>query len=195
MSDAYVVKISKGDVTVEVSAPDSSWVESKIDGLMSLVNSAQIPANSGTSRRRSPRRTPASPETGPAASAEGTSRPRRTRTARPQRNVDLETRLNREAQIQLQEYIDARRQAWDAKQTHQAVIIATFLHDELSWPGVDEDDMYTVYRLLSLDAPSNFRSQLQNATNRDRFFMGSTDGKYTLSLAGENFARRAAETA
>jgi hypothetical protein len=89
----------------------------------------------------------------------------------------------------LKDYIAARRKKWDGSQSAQAAIIATFVHDELGFPGVDQHDLYTVYTVMGERSPANIRSQLTNARQRARYFSGLSNGKMVLSHAGENFAR------
>jgi len=61
--------------------------------------------------------------------------------------------------------------------------------DELAWDRVDHHDLYTVYSAMGYEMPSNLRSQLVNARQRDKYFGGVVDGKTQLSHAGETFGR------
>lgn len=200
MPPDFSVKINRRDGLLEVVGPEQDWVDRKLAEL-SEVYSSVLPhvtedgghsGQSGGSVQRSSRRTSkpksASSKDGAPDTASRPSRPKRS-AGRPQRNPELEDKLTREVLHKFNDYIEERRGAWDKKQTHQAAIIATFLEDELGWPGIDEGDLYTVYRALSLDGPTNYRSMLQNAYGRDKFFTGINDGKYSLSIGGEKFGR------
>jgi hypothetical protein len=204
MACEYSIKINRRDGALEITGPEQSWVDAKLQELQTVYMDplpdaedgaeSSTPSNTGKRAQRRPTKK-AAPPVGGSESAPKPKAATRRRSGRPKRNPDLEAVLTREAKEGLQEYIHERQAAWDKKQTNQAVIIATYLHDELDWTGVDENDLYTVYRALGLDGPTNFRSVLQNAYNRDKFFSGMEEGKYSLSLPGENFARNKAKGA
>ncbi|MFT4050268.1 MAG: hypothetical protein QM648_10620 [Solirubrobacterales bacterium] len=188
----YVVKINRVDGVLEISAPDKDWVDAKVSQLSPLLDNPTV-GNSGPSRKAPPprRRTPSEGNTKtekPAAKKSSNSASRK--NSRPQRNEALEARLKGDLAKKFRTYVDERNETWDKKKTNQAAILACFLLDELQWEGVSPDDLYTVYRILGLDAPSNIYSMLNNATARDKYFTGSTDGRFTLSLAGENLGRK-----
>lgn len=198
MASEYSIKINRRDGALEITAPDGPWVDAKLQELTSVYTDplpADPPENgtpdSGPSTKRAKRaRAAASPPAPSDDATPPTPTKVRRRNGRPSKNPELEPKLTRDVLTKLQTCIEERQVAWDKKQTHQAAIIATFLHDTIAWPGVDADDLYTVYRALGLDGPTNFRSLLQNATTRDKFFQGVTNGKFVLSLPGENFGRR-----
>lgn len=202
MPDQYSIKINRRDGALEITGPEREWVDTKLEQLEAVYsaplhepNAEQLsaPDSSRERTRRRPKPRPATRKDQSENGAQIPAKPARARRVpgRPQRNPELEAVLTREVQTDMKAYIDARSEAWAKKQTNQAAIVATFLRDEVEWPGLDEDDIYTVYRLLGLDAPGNLRSLLQNAYARDKYFTGMSDGKYTISLTGENFARKA----
>jgi hypothetical protein len=198
MASEYSIKINRRDGALEITGPDGAWVDAKLQELTSVYTDplpADPPDNgapaSGPSKKRAKRaRNPASTSAPSDGTTPSIPTKARRRDGRPSKNLELEPKLTRDVLTELQTYIQERQVAWDKKQTHQAAIIATFLHDTIAWPGVDADDLYTVYRALGLDGPTSFRSMLQNATTREKFFQGATNGKYVLSLPGENFGRR-----
>lgn len=200
MTPDFRIRINRRDGALEIAGPERDWVDAKLAELSDIY--MQPLSNVTEGRESSWSEVPTKPNARPGTGRQLTgtnkrntsgapSKPTSARRSagRPQRNPDLETKLTREVVQKFTDYIDERKAGWEKKQTHQAAIIATFLEDELRWSGVDEDDLYTVYRALSLDGPSNFRSMLQNAYGRDKFFTGMNDGKYTLSLVGEKFGR------
>lgn len=185
----YVVKINKADGSLEISAPDKDWVDAKVSQLSPLLSESTHKSAS----RRTPRKSggsTASSESGDAPPAKKPAGSASRKNSRPQRNEELEGKLKGDLAKKFRAYVDERSESWDKKNTNQAAIIASFLLDELKWEGVSPDDLYTVYRILGLDAPSNIYSMLNNATGRDKYFTGSTDGRFTLSLAGENLGRK-----
>lgn len=200
MATDFSIKINRRDGALEISGPEQAWVDSKLTEL-SAVYLSPLPAvpedgdDSGGGPRptqpRAKRPSKAKPVNNSGNGTDGTAKPNRPRRSggRPQRNPELESKLTREVLHKFMAYIEERQGAWDKKQTHQAAIIATFLEDELGWQGINEDDMYTVYRSLSMDGPTNYRSMLQNAYGRDKFFTGTNDGRYSLSIGGEKFGR------
>lgn len=56
---------------------------------------------------------------------------------------------------------------------------------------IDEDDLYTVYSVMGWtgDAPSNYRSQINNARQRNGYFGRWAEGRVQLTHAGERFGR------
>lgn len=203
MAAEFSIKINRRDGALEINGPEQEWVDRKLIELRD-VYTGQLPSVSEAvthseppvtqqTRRKGPARPTNMTKSGAAdVSAEKANRPRRS-GGRPQRNPELESKLTREVVERFMNYVAERQQSWDKKQTHQAAIIATFLEEELGWPGVNEDDLYTIFRLSGLEGPTNYRSMLQNAYGRDKFFVGAEDGKYKLSVAGEKFGRRTAE--
>lgn len=200
MPTDFSIKINRRDGALEISGPERDWVDAKLAEL-SDVYTGPLPdvsegdANSDAKRSTTKHRPKRAnkPKTTENADGKGDAPANQKRArrsgGRPQRNPELEVKLTRDLLHKFNEFIEERRAAWDKKQTHQTAIIATFLEDEIGWPAIDEDDLYTVYRALSLDGPTNYRSTLQNAYGRDKFFTGITDGKYTLSISGEKFGR------
>jgi hypothetical protein len=200
MTQDYSIKINKRDGALEIAGPSQEWVDAKLAELNGIYTTPLEPGGEGAQdSRRGPaaprprsRRGEAPRDKGAKAAPEETgSAPRRARRSggRPQRNAELEARLPRDLLEKFSTYIEARKAAWDKKQTNQMAIIATFLEDEIGWTGIDEHDAYTVYRALGIEGPTNYRSTLQNAYGRDRFFSGMDDGKYSLSMPGEKFGR------
>lgn len=189
----YTVRMNLRDGALEISGPDKDWVDSKIDQLSDTVlacherteNEPQEPRKQR--RRRTAKKTATAPSNGPAADRTATKRSRS--SGRSSINEQLQARMTAEVKSDLQQYVAARRKAWDESQSAQAAIIATFLHDELGVEGVDQHDLYTVYTVMGERTPANIRSQLTNARQRARYFAGIQDGKMVLSHAGENFAR------
>lgn len=115
---------------------------------------------------------------------------RRTSTApREKVNRELLEKLKTDDKIrELGTYISDRRQAYDAKATNRAAIIAVWLLDNLKWDGVSPADLYTVYNALGEPA-GNTNSQLINGKVRDQYFGISEKGKFFLSQKGEDYGR------
>jgi hypothetical protein len=190
----FAVEVNIQDGTLKVSGPDKDWVDSKIDQLQDTVLAGYKPVEEEPEQKREPPKRRATKK--PAApAADGTGErpaPKRGRTASSSRssiNEELQALMTSDVKSELQQYVSARRKAWDGSQSAQAVIIATFLHDKLGIDGVDQHDLYTVYTAMGERTPGNIRSQLTNARQRARYFAGLQDGKMVLSHAGENFAR------
>ncbi len=179
----YAVKINIQAGTLEVAGPDGEWVDSQVDQLRDLL------AATGSAPKKAARATGPAPKDPP--NGAGTAARRRARSAGGKAQMDEELRalLDRETTKKLGEYIEARRQAWEDSLSGQAAIIATFLQDEMDRPGIDPNDLYTIYTVMGERPPGNLRSQLTNARQRARYFGGVTDGKWTLSQKGENYGR------
>jgi hypothetical protein len=96
--------------------------------------------------------------------------------------------LTRDAQRELESFIDARRTAWERSAVSQGAILATFLQENLGWDGIDADDLYTVYSVMAWPPP-NTRSQITNARQRNGYFGANVSGKTQLTLAGERFGK------
>jgi hypothetical protein len=194
----YTVRINRRDGVLEVIGPEKEWVDAKVEQLSRVfADYAPRPDDgegdariiSTTSKRATVRRKKTSAVAPTRDDTSETTTPRRQRrTGRAEVNRDLASQLTTELKGRLSAYVAARSKAWK-NQSAQAAIIATFLHDELEWVGVDQDDLYTVYSGMGWVIPKNIQSQLTNARQRARYFGGSSDGKLILSHAGENFAR------
>jgi len=189
----YSVKINRRDGALEV-AGDKDWVDQKLRELAPVFQ-APIEVETGDDSRTG---TPVAPtrrrQTASRSKQRGNGQGkqlRRRKTARPQKNADLATKLTSPIKQKLQEYRDARSAAFNAKATHAAAIIAGFLRDELDVTEIGEDELYTVYSVMGWRAP-NVRSALVNAYERDKFFGGATEGKRELTQSGETFARHGA---
>jgi hypothetical protein len=193
MAPDYTVRINRHDGVLEVTGPEKEWVDEKIEQLTSVLSDFQLKPAVGGGARRKPRSTPRKGRAEDAVdkAQDGTETPIRRRGSggRSDINEDLRDSFSTEVKQKLKNYIGARRKAWDGSQSAQAAIIATFLHDELGFPGVDQHDLYTVYTVMGERSPGNIRSQLTNARQRARYFSGLSNGKMILSHAGENFAR------
>jgi hypothetical protein len=191
MTADYAVKINRSDGVLEVTAPEKEWVDAKIEQLTPVISEAPAPrAHAGATQkpRAARKRTrDAATEDGRAGSEAPTRR--RGNGGRPKINEDLRAQLTSDVRGRLKEYIDARRAKFDGGLSAQAAIIAGFLQDDLGYPGIDHDDLYTVYTDMGERIPGNLRSQLGNARQRARYFGAISGGKYILSNAGENFAR------
>lgn len=188
MSDSYLIRINRKDGALEVAAPEKAWVDEKLAELSAVFESWD-PAGSQPEMEESPPQ----PKRGeaPARKVERKSRGRRT-TARAEKNPELDVLLTKEVRDKFERYVSEREPSWSKSRSAQAAIIATFLADELDWPGVDPHDLYTVYTAMGYPTPGNMRSQLVNARQRDKYFRGIREGKAELSHAGENFARHEA---
>ncbi len=186
MNDNYSVKINRVEGTVEISGGDKDWVADRLAELKDVLTTQPVPAPKGS--------IPTNPTT-------ATITPQKTRkkssngSSRASKNPDLIAKLDGDIKGKLVSYVRERQTNFDKSLPAQAAIIATFLQDELEWPGVDQNDMYTVYSVMGWPAPGNPRSQLNNAYVRNQYFEGMTDGKYTLSHKGENYARHDSKTA
>lgn len=191
----YSIRIHLIDGTLEISGPDKEWVDSKIEQLRDTVlsgykrveNDFQAPRKTA---RRGPakKNTPATPSGRPPIDRVSVKRSRGS-GSRSSMNEELQRLMTADIKSDLQQYVAARRKAWDGSQSAQAAIIATFLRDKLGIAGVDQNDLYTVYTVMGERTPGNIRSQLTNARQRARYFAGLQDGKMVLSHAGENFGR------
>jgi hypothetical protein len=191
----YAVRINSKEGALEVTGPDKDWVDAKLQQLTAVFSDYKgepTGDDTGAGRtaptaRKGPKK--ARPAQAAAPEAATTVKKKRATSARSQVNTELRDELTAEVKQELKQYIADRRKAWDGAQSAQAAIIATFLHDRLGVPGVDQDDVYTVYTTMGERSPGNIRSQLTNARQRARYFEGLSDGKMILSHAGENFAR------
>jgi hypothetical protein len=192
MSTQYVIKINRREGALEIQGEEKSWVDSKLKELEAVYLEGPMPPEEN--RESSDKVTTPLPSQGHQGSPT-TKTPVNTRktkpasTARPQENPGLSAKLTPEVTKELAEYISERKEAFDKARPAQAAILATFLHDKFSWLGVDSHDLYTVYRKMGISQPSNYVAQLNNATRRNRYFEGMRDGKYHLSVQGENFGR------
>ncbi len=190
----YMVRMNLKDGALEISGPDKSWVDAKIEQLRETVLAGYEPAEQerpprNQAKRRTARNKTTTSPPDPTTGDRPTAKRSRGTSGRSSINEELQALMTAEVRSALQQYVAARRKAWDGSQSAQAAIIATFLHDKLGIDGVDQDDLYTVYTVMGERTPGNIRSQLTNARQRARYFAGIQDGKMVLSHAGENFAR------
>jgi hypothetical protein len=192
MPEAFSVRINRREGIVEIDGPDKDWITEQLDrlevvykeppGAATTTTTASAPASDGVKTATKP----ASTE----ATTTRTRRSGRSSTSRASRKPELEQALTTDVKTALQEYIDERAAGWKSK-TGQAAIIATFLMDNVGWEGwIDQDDLYTVYSVMGItDAPSNFRSQISNARQRNGHFGAWQDGRAQLTHGGERFGR------
>lgn len=189
MASEYSVRINRRDGIVEIEAPDKEWIAEQLDRLTVVYGEAP----GGTSAPVQPS-APASRSEGPQAKAESGTKPRkasRSSSGRASRKPELEQVLTPDLRAKLEQYIEERRAGGWKSKPGQAAIIATFLMDNVGWEGwIDPDDLYTVYSLMGItDAPSNYRSQLSNARQRNGYFGAWVDGRVQLTHSGERFGR------
>lgn len=193
-TEQYTVRVNVTDGSLEVAGPDRDWVDAKLVELKDVLTAAAeaaegsvgAAATAKTTRRKKVTK-PAAPS--PASPAPKPPKRRASGGSRPQLSDELQRQLTADVRARLKTYVAARSKAWSASKSAQAAIVATFLNDELGMAGVDPHDLYTVYTVMGERTPGNIRSQLTNARQRDRYFGGISNGKWTLSHAGENFAR------
>ena len=101
----------------------------------------------------------------------------------------IEKAMTPEARRGLEAWVGARREAFDkGGRSAQAAILGAFLRDELKITQVDSAVLYTLYAVMGWPV-GNPSSQLHNAQQRDKYFLGYKDGKAELSHSGENFGR------
>ncbi|RKQ84988.1 hypothetical protein C8N24_6619 [Solirubrobacter pauli] len=191
MPEAFSVRINRRDGIVEIDGPDKDWITEQLDRLSVVYTE---PPGSAATSTASTSASEGVKSTTKAAGTEATgTRSRRSgksSTTRASRKPELEQALTTEIKTALEAYIEERASGWKSK-TGQAAIIATFLMDNVSWGGwIDPDDLYTVYSVMGItDAPSNFRSQISNARQRNGYFGAWTDGRAQLTHGGERFGR------
>ncbi len=180
MSDSYSIKINRQEGIVEITGEDKEWVSTKLTELKDVYTTF-IPQ---VSRQESnPEITPIKPKVKAATKKSGVST-----SSRPQKNSELDSKLSIDIKQKLASYVKERQGSFDGSLPSQAAIIAKFLQEELNWSGVDPNDMYTIYSTMGWKSPGNIRSQLNNAFSRNNYFASITNGKYVLSLKGENYA-------
>lgn len=186
MAGEFAVKINAQEGVAEVIGSDKEWVAEQVEKALAALGPRQVRrtgerVSSGKSESRS--------RNGEAS--RGTARqPRASRCGTRMRsaiNDELRSQLTRDVTDKLESYI-GERESHFKKSTEQAVVIATFLLDELEWEAVGPDELYTVYSVMGWPAP-NMRAALQNARNRNGYFGPQIDGKATLTRTGENFGR------
>lgn len=184
MTDSYSIKINRQEGSLEISG-DKDWVSSKLSELKEIyteyvpqVNEAKRLNEAGSAKPKK----------------SGVSKRKQGNTSRAQKNPDLEAKLTAEVKTKLASYVKERQAAFDSSLPSQAAIIARFLQEELKWLGVDQNDMYTVYAIMGWKSPGNPNAQLNNALSRNHYFSSITEGKYILSLKGENYASHDSKT-
>lgn len=178
MADNYSVKINRQEGSLEITG-DKDWVSSKLSelkGIYSEYVAQPIKAEKSVGTTSvEPKNLKKSPK-------------KQSSTTRAQKNPVLEAKLTKELKEKLAAYVSERQVGFDHSLPSQAAIIARFLQEELSWTGVDQHDMYTVYAIMGWRSPGNPAAQLNNALSRNHYFSSITEGKYVLSHAGENYA-------
>lgn len=194
MTADFSIRINRREGSLEIEGPDKDWITKQLDRLSVVYESPPPtePSSTGT-------KIPASGATEKAAtkSGGGSNPPSRTRRSggrgahRASMKPELDQALTPELRSALEDYKEERMTAWKSN-PNQAAIIATFLMDNVDWGGwIDEDDLYTVYSVMGWtgDAPSNYRSQINNARQRNGYFGRWAEGRVQLTHAGERFGR------
>jgi hypothetical protein len=197
----YSVRINRREGIVEIEGTDKDWIAEQLKRLapvyeqpaaaaVTTQTQAPAPSNGGTPTAETPAK--------PAAPTPTVSRGRRGR-GRATRKPELEKALTPDIREALEKYREERSKAWRSL-VAQAAIIATFLMDHVGgdWSEgwIDEDDLYTVYNVMGwADGPSNFRSQLSNARQRNGYFGPSRNGRTQLTHGGEKFGRHGSKDA
>lgn len=177
---AYTVRVDRSQGIIDISGPDKDWISEQLSTLMPILEAQRPPET--RKRDDAGGKAPVNPETRKAGT-----RSRRTNSSSGKVNPNLSEQLSSEMKTKLDEYLKERtKNASDAQS--QAAVIATFLHDELSWPEVTADDLFTVYSDMGLKIPVT-RNALSNAQKRKGYFSAPSDGKYRVSHKGLNFAR------
>jgi hypothetical protein len=178
------------DGVLEISGPEQSWVDGKVEQLTPLLTEPTSSQGAGGGQQNpSGRDSSKARQRSKTTNADTkTSQDRPRKRSKPTINEDLRGQLKGDAAKDLHRYITERQTAWASSKTNQAAIIAGFLQDHLNIDGVDMHDLYTVYSVLG-ERPGNTRSQLVNARQRTSYFGSAEDGKVPLSIAGENFAK------
>jgi len=184
MTDIYSVKINRQEGLLEITG-DKDWVSSKL-GELKEIYTEYAPQPSETRSSGTPTIAKPKKNSGSKRKPAGSSR--------AQKNTELEVKMVTEVKEKLANYVKERQAAFDGSLPSQAAIIARFLQEELKWPGVDQHDMYTVYSVMGWKSPGNPNAQLNNALSRNHYFTGITEGKYILSLKGENYASHDSKT-
>lgn len=177
---AYSVRVDRSQGIIDISGPDKDWIAEQLATLMPTLEAERPPKK----RRREDEGSgsPAKPE-----GRKPSTRSRRASASSGKANPNLSERLSSETKTKLNDYLEQRsKKASDAQS--QAAVIATFLLDELDWPEVTADDLFTVYSDMGLKIPAT-RSALSNAQKRKGYFSTPSDGKYRISHRGQNFAR------
>lgn len=178
MTDTYSVKINRQEGSLEITG-DKDWVSSKLSELKEIYTE-YTPQESKT--KSSDTFTTVKPR------KNGVVKRKPAGSSRAKKNTELENKMVTDVKEKLVNYVKERQVAFDSSLPSQAAIIARFLQEEIKWEGVDQHDMYTVYSVMGWKSPGNPNAQLNNALSRNHYFSGITDGKYVLSLKGENYA-------
>jgi hypothetical protein len=188
MSDLYSVKINPSEGSVEVSAPDREWLESKLTELLALLEAP-------TSKPARPaRRAPIGSEsTSPSTAGKPKSKPRASgRTGSVATDDQLAEQFTDEVAGRLETYMAERPAAKAAQE--QVVAIAGFLSEELQIADVGEIELNTVYTKMGWPLPA-IRNALQNGAARKNYFTRAAPGRFQLTRTGFNFARHESKTA
>lgn len=182
--DSYAIKVNRRDGIVEISGPDKEWIAAQLDKLAPVYE--ELPASGGESpggvggdqktiHRRSSRRS------GRIRTPNGGGR-------RAARTSPVPEKLTPEVQKKLTAFHREREDHFKSRQA-QAAIIATFLEDELSFDGIDQYDLASVYEVMGWRAPGNARAAINNARDRNKYFQYWSGGRARLTATGKNFGR------
>jgi hypothetical protein len=193
MADEFNVEFNRRDGVIKISGGDKDWIAEQLGLLVPALGEAPIetadrsgdrdPEN-GVSQDAEPR------DSARDGNGDSAARPRRARASgRATEDTELKDMLTKEVKDKLSQYRAERETQWQKNQSYQPAIIATFLRDELGILSIGPNQLYTVYLAMGWPGPSNYRSQLSNAQTRNRHFGAASEGKFTLSHAGETFGR------
>jgi hypothetical protein len=191
----YVVRVNRRDGVVEIEGSDKDWITEQLDRLSVVYTDPPGEPTPATVAAIPAEDTRPDPISVPTTQKPTTpKRPRTGRSNRANRNSELEAKLTPDIRAKLQAYRDEREAKWK-QQPDQAVIIATFLMDELGTDGsIDDDDLYTVYSAMGWPGPSNYRAVITNARQRKGYFGVVVDGRSQITHAGEQFGRHGSKS-
>lgn len=187
----FSVKINAHEGVVEIDGDDKEWIAAQLDKLAVVYATPHGAARRHDKPQPEPERQEQAKNGSDSTGSSGASgrRPRRGGGGnRVAQNPDLAALLTKETKQSLETYRTERDSHWKTDPA-KITIIATFLQDELHWPGVDTRDLYTVFNVMGWPAPRNINATIGNARLRYQYFGGEKDGKYELTLKGENFGR------
>lgn len=197
MATNISIKINRTEGALEINADDKDWVDTKLKELEEVykdpiqkVTSVVMPSSLPI--------VPSLDKSLSTPSQESTRKKKKAKSSgaayKSQKNPNLEQKMVTDIKQKLKQFIAERKGSFDKSLSAQAVIIATFLQDELHWPAVSPDDLYTVYNVMGIPTPGNTGAQLNNARQRQRYFSGAENGAYKLSDKGESYARYEAKS-
>lgn len=180
MSDLYSVKLNRSEGSVEISGPDKEWLESKLAGLLSVLDT---PTSSSSSPSRDK-------STGPkSADASAAAKPKQSASRRGgsvATDGQFAERFTNEVAERLEAYMGERPAAKAAQE--QVAAITGFLFDELDIPDVGESELNTIYTKMGWPLPA-LSDALRNATERKQYFTRAARGRFQLTRTGLNYAR------